>query len=457
MPSSIRTALNELPTTLDETYERALEGIPKEKRQHAHRLFQCLVVAIRPLRVEELAELFAIEFNPDVGPSLKEAWRPENPEDAVLSACSTLIAIIENQGSKIVQFSHFSVREFLTSDRLRTFEIGNIRHYYIPLVAAHTILVRACLAVLLQLDENVDKKCLEAFPLALYAARHWVDHAQYEDVASRCQDVIEQLFDPSKPYLAAWIWMHDVDSDEARETIHALKERPTRPKATALYYAVLCGFSRLADYLIDTHAENVNAKCGNHGTPLHAASYKGHLDAVRLLLAHGVDVNTTTNKSKRTPLCSAYIGRHVDVMRLLLEHGADVHVYYDGAGQLFHEAAFSGRADVVHLLLQHNADVNVRNASNETPLHHASGMGQATVAQILLEHGAVVNAQRNDHVTPLYHASLYGYPEVVQVLLGHGADVHIRGEENRTPFQIATSNRYVKVAQLLLEHGAEKE
>ncbi|KAH9992931.1 hypothetical protein BJV77DRAFT_410664 [Russula vinacea] len=51
MPSSILKALNELPTTLDETYERALEGIPKEKRQHAHRLFQCLVVAIRPLRV----------------------------------------------------------------------------------------------------------------------------------------------------------------------------------------------------------------------------------------------------------------------------------------------------------------------------------------------------------------------------------------------------------------------
>jgi hypothetical protein len=78
MPSSIRKALNELPTTLDETYQRTLQGIPKEKRQHAHRLFQCLVVAIRPLRVEELAELFAIEFDRDAGPNLKEGWRPDN-------------------------------------------------------------------------------------------------------------------------------------------------------------------------------------------------------------------------------------------------------------------------------------------------------------------------------------------------------------------------------------------
>ena len=211
------------PTTLDETYERALQEIPKEKRQHAHRLFQCLVVAIRPLRVEELAELFAIEFDQDAGPSLKEGWRPESPEDAVLSACSTLIAVIENEGSKIVQFSHFSVKEYLTSDRLRTSEMD---HYHIPLDAAHTILARACLTVLLQLDETVDKKRLKTFPLALYAAQHWVDHAKYEDVASRVQDAMEELFDPSKPYLAAWTWIHDVDSDEYREIIDDLEEQP---------------------------------------------------------------------------------------------------------------------------------------------------------------------------------------------------------------------------------------
>jgi hypothetical protein len=141
IPSSIRKVLDELPTTLDDTYERALQGIPKEKRQHAHHLFQCLVAAIRPLRVEELAEIFTIKFDAaDSVPSLKEGWRPESPEEAVLSTCSTLIAVIENEGSKIVQFSHFSVKEYLTSDRLWTSDIGNIRFYHIPLDSAHTIL-----------------------------------------------------------------------------------------------------------------------------------------------------------------------------------------------------------------------------------------------------------------------------------------------------------------------------
>jgi hypothetical protein len=456
MPSSIRKALNELPTTLDETYERALEWIPKEKRQHAHRLFQCLVVAIRPLHVEELAEIFAIDLDADAGPDLKEGWRPENAEDAVLSACSTLIAVIEDEESKIVQFSHFSVKEYLTSDRLRTSEMGSIRQYHIPLDDAHTILARACLTVLLQLDENVDEERLLTFPLAFYAAQHWVDHAKYEDVASRIQDVTEQLFNPSNPYLASWTWIHDVDSDRAQETIDTLEERPMVPKEPALYYAVLCGFSGLADWLIVTHAENVNAKCGNRGTPLHAASYMGHLEAARVLLAHGADVNTT-NTSENTPLWSAYDGGHLDAMRLLLEHRADVDVFYDDIGLLSHDASWHGRADVVQLLLQYNADVNAGNGSGGTPLDHAAYNGQARVAQLLLEHGALVNSLDSTRDTPLHSASNGGHLEVVRILLGHGADVHIRGRGDLTPFEMATSKGHVEVAQLLLEHGAKKE
>jgi len=258
-----------------------------------------------------------------------EGWRPENPEEAVLSTCSTLIAVIEDKGSKIVQFSHFSVKEFLTSDRLRTSDNGNIRPYHIPLDAAHTILAQACLTVLLQLDENVDKKRLATFPLALYAARYWVDHAQFEDVISQIQDAMEHLFNPRNPFLSAWVWIYDVDTGRILDLgfIGAPTEPPSWPEATALYYAALCGFSGPVNYLISTHAEDVNAQCGRHATPLHAASYEGHLNIARLLLDHGADVNAK-NAHKRTPLCSAYAGQHVEVMRLLLDHGADADVSY---------------------------------------------------------------------------------------------------------------------------------
>ncbi len=54
--------LKELPETLDETYERILRDINKANWDHAHRLLQCLTVAVRPLRVAELAEVLAIDF-----------------------------------------------------------------------------------------------------------------------------------------------------------------------------------------------------------------------------------------------------------------------------------------------------------------------------------------------------------------------------------------------------------
>jgi hypothetical protein len=198
IPASIRKALNELPITLDDTYVRTLQCIPEEEWQHAHRLFQCLIAAIRPLRVEELAELFAIEFDSKAGPRLIERWRPEDPEDDLISVCSSLIAIVDVRDSKVVQFSHFSVKEFLASDRLAASNIGTISHFHVALEPAHTILVQACLMVLLQLDDKTDKKRLKTFPLAFYAAQYWVDHAKFENVASQIRDAMKRLFRPGK-------------------------------------------------------------------------------------------------------------------------------------------------------------------------------------------------------------------------------------------------------------------
>ena len=451
MASSIRKALNELPTSLDDTYERALQEIPKEKWQHAHRLFQCLVAAIRPLRVEELAEIFAIRFDADGSPGLMEGWRPENAEEAVLSACSSLIAIVENVESKIVQFSHFSVKEFLTSDRLQTSKVGNVWNYHIPLDAAHTILARACLTVLLQLDENVDKEHLETFPLASYAAEHWVKHAQFDSVASRIHDDMKRLFNPRSPYLAAWVGICDVDGGYAGDPF---AEHPSQPKATALYYASLCGFSGLANYIICTHGEDVNVKCGSHGTPLGAASYNGHMDVVHVLLDHGANVNTIDKKN--TPLSSAYHGGQLEIMQRLLEHGADADVWCNSSDLVLHLASRTGRAEVVHLLLRHNADVNARGQFDRTPLQRASLFGHTNVVRLLLDHGADINVLSRGGNPPLHIAIRNKHLKVVQLLLERGADMNIRVRD-KTPYKLAESYGLTEIAQLLLEHGAEKE
>jgi hypothetical protein len=114
-PGRIRHALSELPETLDETYERTLREINKADWDLAHRLFQCVSVASRPFRVEELAEFLAFDFKSGPIAEFQEGWRLDDPVDAVLSTCSTLLALVIVDGSQVIQFSHFSVKEFLTS------------------------------------------------------------------------------------------------------------------------------------------------------------------------------------------------------------------------------------------------------------------------------------------------------------------------------------------------------
>ena len=189
LPSSVRRSLGELPETLDETYERILREIKKPNRALAQRVLQCLVAATRPLRVEELAEVLAVDFNDAEGiPRLNAGWRWEDQEGALLFACSSLIVIVkggdvEAGDSRLVQFSHFSVKEFLTSPRLATTS-GEVSNYHIDLEPAHTILAQACLGVLLQIQDDVEGHTPEDHPLAGYAARHWTTHAQFGGVVT---------------------------------------------------------------------------------------------------------------------------------------------------------------------------------------------------------------------------------------------------------------------------------
>ena len=79
--------MDELPKTLDETYDRTLQDIDEEKRGYTYHLFQCLTVSVRPLCVDELVEVLAIQLDADAMPGFDPDWRPEDAEDAVMSSC----------------------------------------------------------------------------------------------------------------------------------------------------------------------------------------------------------------------------------------------------------------------------------------------------------------------------------------------------------------------------------
>jgi len=271
LPPSVRRTLDELPESLDETYERILREIKKPNRDHTRRLLQCLVVAIRPLGVEELAEVLAVDFGDSGGiPKLKLDWRWEDEEQALLTSCSSLIAIVDTGGSRVVQFSHFSVKEYLTSTRLAT-SSGDFSGYHVDLEPAHTILAQACTGVLLQADDRAEQNDVEkSSPLAEYAAEHWVTHAQFQSASPLLRKAMGYLFDADKPYFTAWLQLHDIDnySGTLSSSFNHYAVRSTSG-GTPLYYAALCGFQDVVEHLVIKYPQHVHTRGGYFMTPQH--------------------------------------------------------------------------------------------------------------------------------------------------------------------------------------------
>jgi ankyrin repeat protein len=456
LPPNLRQYLNELPETLDETYERILKGINKAQKDNAHRLLQCLTVAARPLLVEELAELLAFDFQASTAggiPTLKEDWRWDDQEEAVLSTCSSLIAIIPSDDSRVVQFSHFSVREYLTSSRLARSPHGEVSRFRIDLESGHTIMAQACLATLLQLDGHVGKSGAKVSPLINYAAQHWVDHAQFGKVSSHILDGTDDLFDSSKPHFSSWLQVHDIDKPWIHFSRYS-KEGVGSP----LYYAAFCGFYDVAERLIMKHPEQVDAQGGLNLSPLPGALYSRHFHVANLLYQHGavVDVQGDYNY---TPLHVASFDGRIDVMRWLLEHGADVNARSHSRFTPLFMAVDARRLEAILVLLEHNADTNSQTVKGQTPLSWAlTNCGSegklVDIVRRLLEHGADPNICDDDHSTPLHDASYHGFPEAVRLLLSYGAKIDEKNKQGRTPIQMAASKGHDDVIKLLLEHGA---
>ena len=408
-------------------------------------------MAVRPLRLSELAEVLAFDFDEAPGgiPKLNVDWRREDQERAVLSTCSSLITIVrDDNDERVVQFSHFSVKEFLTSDRL-AIAAEDISFYHIDLGPAHTILAQACLAILLRLDDSTVKAITQQFPLAEYALKHWIEHALFENASLHIKDGIEDLFDAEKPHFSRWIRLRSKTAD-----FYLSPDHDMRHEAAPIYYAAFCGFRDVVEKLSREHPEHVNTMGGYFGTAMHAASRRNHLKVVQSLLRHGADVNAH-GRWGRTPLMFASEWGQLEVVQWLLEHGADVNAKEDDSWTSLHLAASLGHFEVVRTLLKHNADTSIRNNIEWTPLHVASSLGRVDIVRLLLNHGADSMARDRDRRTSLHEASSWGHLDVARLLLEHGAEVDAENNMGRTAYQFALDQGHDEVVQLLLVHGAK--
>ena len=484
-PSNLRRILEELPKSLDDTYKRILREINNANQEHAYRLLQCLTVASRPLRVEELAEVLAFDLSPGGVPKLNADWRSENQEEAVLSACSSLVSVIIEDGYRIVQFSHFSVKEFLTSDRLAS--CMEESQFHIPVEHSHTILAQACLGALLSLDDHIDPYGGGELPLYRYATAYWVGPAQIGNVELVIKDTLDRFFDTGKPHFSAWVrreltWELSTDFEDDDTNV--------LPLAAPLYFAASRGFRGLVERLAINHPEQVHHLGGRFGTPLHASVLGGHIDVSQFLFSHGADIHSRSARDStplhlasemgrlalvkwlldrdadvnsqdvrgHIPLHYSARGGHLDVCRMLLEHGAVANTPGKTGSTPFLEASRRGHTGIILLLLDYNPDVNAcdqEDDQKEPPLYHAARHGLLKVAQKLLELHAEVNSCTDHKNTPLQLASFYGHTDLVRLLLNHNADVCPKDNDGDTALHEAAGHGHPDITQMLLDRGAE--
>ncbi|MEK7474050.1 MAG: ankyrin repeat domain-containing protein [Candidatus Coatesbacteria bacterium] len=118
-------------------------------------------------------------------------------------------------------------------------------------------------------------------------------------------------------------------------------------------------------------------------TLLHLASFFGHADLVRALLAGGADLHAVSrNQMANQPLHSAVAGQRMAITEMLLRAGALVNATALSVTPL-HLAAHAGHGPLVDLLLAFGADTRIRDAHGHTAAALASAGGHPAVAEML--------------------------------------------------------------------------
>ena len=347
-------------------------------RAHAIRILQFLAYAERPLRLEEAVD--AIAVRPMQVPAFDKRNRMPVPRE-IARYCSSLTIIatrqdpmdryeyhkIEYQNMMEIRLAHFSVKEYLVSDRLS----DDYRDFFKP-SRAEAEIVRVSLAYLFCVASGHIADSLQTeLPLAKFCARYWMSHAR---VAEQEDDIAHawttQALTESKVLLFS-LGLFNPDQPWKEET------SILRWPGTPLYYASLGGLMKSVELLLNQGAE-VNAQGGSYGNALCAASFGGYIEVVRLLLDKDADVNAQGG-SYGNALCAASFGGQIEVVRLLLDNDADVNAQggsYGNAlcaasftavvrcwtttlllyGSALCAASFGGYIEVVRLLLNNDAE-----------------------------------------------------------------------------------------------------
>lgn len=180
------------------------------------------------------------------------------------------------------------------------------------------------------------------------------------------------------------------------------------------------------------------------------AAEAGRYEKVEAALKSGVDVNDADHGTRFTALHLACYEGHLDVVKLLMKHNVDITQLAQNDLSPLHLAAFNGHTKVVELLLENDAKIDAQDREGKTPLLHACTGSFAKTVELLIEKGANINIREaTEGYTPLMMAAGIGEVEVVKVLLRNDADTTVIDEDGDSALSHAKKKGHAEIVQLL--------
>lgn len=231
------------------------------------------------------------------------------------------------------------------------------------------------------------------------------------------------------------------------------------------------------------YGSTINPRFGT--SPLACAAYHNRVDAVRLLVQSGADVNMRSDfRWGMSALEAGFKGQNPDIVRVSRSVGANeaslAEAIYNKTSQLILAIlGLSNRAEL-EILLNEGADVELPTKVNRKllklprwvwqlnsyfrpyfdafrPLQWVAVVGNIEAAELLCDAGADIDSSCGSLMsTALILAAATGNLEMVELLINRGADPNnIPQRAGITPLSAAIVAGSLSVTRMLLQHGAD--